>query len=353
MKSAKLNPMWRFSDKGTPWNHHHSAAQKLSEECIWDDKNDRETHWVEGARGVFADVILGLGRYGSPKERNLPAAARILKSGFEGFCRRMVETGDSELAPRFRGYLEELQRESRSFADILQTATVQTRWLLDPAIAEVMSESSFNGTALGERVSTVYIVLPMEQLDVARKFFRIMTGGILADLLRTDRRRKYPVLMICDEAYQYGRMDSLVSAYGMARGFGVKLWTIWNDLSQMRERYPQTYLSILANSAVQIFLGSREPSTSKFMSEQSGFRDVTTQSKNVNWDMKGMPHISEGKAQGRREVLMTQEAQNLPADEALIWVRGVPGVIRAVHKKYFEQWGLRWKARKNPLYKRA
>jgi type IV secretory pathway TraG/TraD family ATPase VirD4 len=88
------------------------------------------------------------------------------------------------------------------------------------------------------------------------------------------------------------------------------------------------------------------------MAKQSGFRDVMTQSRSINYGRDGWPLVSDQKGQTRREVLMIQDAQNIPADEALLWVRGISGVIRCKHKKYFEQWRFFFRYQKNPLYRK-
>jgi len=120
----------------------------------------------------------------------------------------------------------------------------------------------------------------------------------------------------------------------------------------MQERYPKTYLSILGNSGVQIFMSPHDPETAKFISQQSGVRDVVTHSRSVNYARDGWPVVTDSKGQGQRAVVLMQEAQTLPVNEALIWVRGIPGIIRCVHKRYFKQARFFLKYQRNPLYRR-
>jgi len=174
----------------------------------------------------------------------------------------------------------------------------------------------------------------------------------LGELLTPERPHKKKIILFCDEAASYGPLECLVNAYSTARAFGVRVWTVWTDIGAMEQLYPKRYLSLLANSGAQIWLGTKEPRSAEHMSRQSGFRDVMTQSRSINYQRDGWPGVSDQQGQARREVLMIQEAQNLPVNEALLWVRGIPGVIRCKHKRYFDQWRFMFRYRKNPLYRK-
>jgi type IV secretion system protein VirD4 len=163
------------------------------------------------------------------------------------------------------------------------------------------------------------------------------------------------VVFFADETASYKTLDCLIAAYGTARAFGVKLWTFWTDVGAMEELYPRgRYKSFLANSAVTIWLGTKEISTAKHISEQSGMKDVIMHSRNVNYGyaLGGVPAVSDSKSQGHREVVTVRDAMDLPANEALLVVRGIPGIVRVSHKKYFEQRRLRGRYDKNPLYEK-
>ena len=56
--------------------------------------------------------------------------------------------------------------------------------------------------------------------------------------------------MLLDEAAQLGTMPHLRTALTLLRGFGVQVWSLWQDLSQLRLLYPQDWETILNNSAV-------------------------------------------------------------------------------------------------------
>ena len=350
VKIAKYNPMAPLLDPMTQKNRHEAIARRIADGCISGDSAGHDSFWVNGGREVWATWVLAVAKYGRPRDQNLPGVLRLMKSDFEGFCKKIVASRDRELAPRFKSYLREMERESRSFADILQTIYVETSFLLDPAIAESLSASDFRFEWLGLMLMTIAICLPLDLVEVNGKLCRLLVACCLGELLTPDRPRKKKIVLFCDEAASYGPLECLVNAYSTARAFGVRIWTVWTDIGAMEQLYPKRYLSLLANSGAQIWLGTKEPRSAEHMSRQSGFRDVMTQSRSINYQRDGWPGVSDQQGQARREVLMIQEAQNLPVDEALLWVRGIPGVIRCKHKRYFDQWRFFLRYRKNPLY---
>jgi type IV secretory pathway TraG/TraD family ATPase VirD4 len=297
-------------------------------------------------------TVLAVAKYAPPHSRTLPAVVGMMKADFEGFCKKMIAKRDPHLSPRFKAYLREMERESRSFGDILQTVYVETNFLLDPAIAESLSGCDFRYEWMGQIVMTVAICLPMDLVEVSGKVCRLMVACCFGELLRPERSRKRKIILFCDEAASYGPMESLVNAYATARAFGVRVWTCWTDIGALRHLYRERHLSLLANAGVQIWLGTKETQSAEQISKQSGFRDVTTHSRTIGYGRDGWPHVSDQSGQTRREVLMVQDAQNLAPDEALLWVRGIPGVIRCKHKRYFDQWRFFFRYQKNPLYKR-
>lgn len=349
VKIVRINPMSPLFDGSFRPSMRESIARRNSDNCISGSIDAHNAFFTGGARNIFTDVQLAVARYG--KVKTLPVVAQIIAGDFESYSEQMVMRNDSELSPRFAGYLDQMRKQSRGFADLLATAAVETAWMLDAAMAGTLSGSDCKLEELGERVCTFAVVAPMTFMDVNGKLSRLIVGSAFWSLLRLERPRKREIVMYCDEAFQYGTMDALLSSYATSRAFSVRIFSVWQDLAQIKERYPRGYSSILANS-LQIFMGAREPETAMHMQQMSGYREVISHSQNVTYG-DGLPNIAQSQSQMRREVLMAHEAMNLPSDEALLWVRGVPGVIRAKHVPYWKAKGWKYSGRydKNPLYR--
>jgi type IV secretory pathway TraG/TraD family ATPase VirD4 len=169
-------------DGSTPVIRHEAIARRNADGCVGGEVIGRDSFFVNGARRLFAIGQIALSKHGRPRERNLPALARLVESDFEGFCKRMVAANDAELSPVFRTYLNELDRDSRAFGDILQTVIVETSFLRDPAIAASLSESDFRFAWLAQRLMTIAICLPLDLVEVNGKLCRLMVSCCLGEL---------------------------------------------------------------------------------------------------------------------------------------------------------------------------
>jgi type IV secretion system protein VirD4 len=75
-------------------------------------------------------------------------------------------------------------------------------------------------------------------------------------LARRRRIPDKPTLLIVDEAAQLGPMDELRSAVTLMRGYGVKVWSFWQDVSQLVRTYPVDWQSFVNNASVLQLFGT-------------------------------------------------------------------------------------------------
>jgi len=73
-----------------------------------------------------------------------------------------------------------------------------------------------------------------------------------------------------DECAILGRLQSLETAIGLARGFGLQLWTFWQDIHQLIDIYGRKHESFLANSGVHQYFTPNDTKVAKQISERLG-----------------------------------------------------------------------------------
>lgn len=101
---------------------------------------------------------------------------------------------------------------------------------------------------------TIYLILPPDKLQSHRKLLRLWIAAFLKLSLKRQGALPHPTLMMIDEAAQLGTLDDLIRAITLLRGYGVQLWTFWQDLDQLKHLYPNQWRTLLNNSkAVQAF----------------------------------------------------------------------------------------------------
>lgn len=76
----------------------------------------------------------------------------------------------------------------------------------------------------------------------------------------TSRRQipQWPTLFLMDEAAQLGNFSPLVQAITLGRGYGVRVHTFWQDLSQLMTCYPTEWRTIINNCGVKQVFGQTD-----------------------------------------------------------------------------------------------
>ncbi len=375
-RPSRYNPMAALDAKS---NEFSVKTEKISDAVIWEE-GETNRFFTGGARGACSMVQMGLVAHAEAHEKTLVAMRSVITGEFQdgvdifSFAQSILDNStNTALRQKAARFCLSGARESRSLADVIHTADEETRFLSDTALAESLSASDFSFAELKRRVVTVYIVLPMDFLDVCGKYFRLIVASALSELLAGGKG--VPVLILMDEFFQLGSLKAIQNAMGMAAGYGVQLWPVLQDLSQLIELYPRTWETFLSNAAVRMFFGPRDEKTSHYTSGQSGQAERRVIGKSISHqdaaeqheiserqrDTGGgnqrmtMPHpasinVSFGSAS--RQLLLPHECRELDDDEMLLWVERVKGVIRARRRAYWDEREFRGQYSANPYFEK-
>lgn len=354
LNQARFNSMSRLNAKDTL--NFGPLSAKQADAIVWQDEIGSESkHWSKNARKLIHGLIMALVSDGAPKDRTLVRVAEIISTGevYE-FCRSMMnKTSDPFIRQRLAKFAVDPSKidNKGELASIVSTADTEVDFLADAAIADSLSASDFQFADLKKKVCTVYVVLPLDYLEIASRYFRLLVSCALSELIDPAARGNVRTVMLLDEFYQYGALSAVDNAFRMARGARVQLFPVVTGISDLQARYPQTWRSFLANSAVRIFMSAQDDETARYMSEECGEMEVLSLSRNVRIDRAtGEPDVSDGASTARQELLLCHQARSLPSDRMLVLVRGV-GSIFAKRVPYFKDFTLRGRARSNPYFK--
>lgn len=102
---------------------------------------------------------------------------------------------------------------------------------------------------------TIYIVIPPEKLISHNKILRMWLGLIFSLLAKRRNWSGHDTLLMIDEAAQLGHMNELITAKTLLRSYGVKVWSIWQDLNQLQSIYPNEWQTILNGCRTQLWFG--------------------------------------------------------------------------------------------------
>jgi len=136
-----------------------------------------------------------------------------------------------------------------------------------------------------------------------------------------------------------GHMKSVETAAGLMAGFGVKLWIVLQDLSQIKRLYKDSWETFVGNAGLSTFWSNSDKSTLDYLSDKLGQTAVLLERKSDTTMQQRL-----GGATGAREELRVQKlAASHELEEMLerntrrILVKAVgqsPVILQRIH--YYE-----------------
>ena len=196
-----------------------------------------------------------------------------------------------------------------------------------PQLREIMSYDELELDRIGDRKTAVFFTIsdttPTYNFIVALAFSQMF--NLLCE--RADNvhggRLPHHVRVLWDEAANTGQVPSLEKLVAVIRSREVSLCLFYQQYAQCKAIYKDNAETILGNMDSVIFLGGRESSTIKEISE--------------NWLGKATISMqTEGRSRGQsesynqntqrlgRELMTPSELATMPGDKCILQLRGLP-----------------------------
>ena len=87
-------------------------------------------------------------------------------------------------------------------------------------------------------------------------------------------RGQLPVWFVLEEFPTLGHMKSIEMAAGLVAGFGVKLWAVLQDLTQLQTHYSKSWETFLGNAGIIQAFGNADLTTAEHLSKMLGAAQV-------------------------------------------------------------------------------
>lgn len=117
---------------------------------------------------------------------------------------------------------------------------------------------------------SIFLCLPAGRMHSHSRFFRLFIDRLLAAVESSRVQADVPALMILDEMHVLGRMEQLETAAGLFAGFGVRIWSIWQDINQLKNLYGDRWETFLGNASIFQSFGLNDLTSLKYVSERLG-----------------------------------------------------------------------------------
>ena len=140
-------------------------------------------------------------------------------------------------------------------------------------------------------------------------------------------------LFLLDEFAALGLLEAVERAMGLMAGYGLQLWPILQDMSQLRDLYGARANTFIANAGVQQVFGVNDFETAKWLSQIMGQETIGYQTQ--NFKPGDMP--TTGTSITGRDLLTPDEIMQLPSHLQLLRVQGQPTAVVQKLRYYAER----------------
>jgi type IV secretion system protein VirD4 len=272
-RSGSLNP---FDLMTLPRSDIDSDSEMLASLLAVGNRFSTEPFWNTTANGLMAALIAQIASY-SPAERHLGRLRDWLyhedmDMAIAGALDR--DAVKSRMArDQFIGYLAAPHQQTRPC--IRATACSYISALCSDQVALALGASSFRLQDVYEgKPLSIYIVISPDKVESHSPLLRLWVGTLLTTVTRRTVMPRQRTLFMLDECAQLGSLSILRQAITLLRGSGLQTWTFWQDLSQLRQLYPNDWQTIVNNSGVLQVFGIANHHMAKEWSELLGQQEL-------------------------------------------------------------------------------
>lgn len=280
--SAHINP-FDFINPNAP-DMGDVARMFASSMIVRSDPNG--DFFYNGAESLITKLIVYICTYYpvGNRNRNLLYLRHLLAMPSKDLLHNEIEVNHSDMLSRgkiphplfteLKSWLKtNIDSRSKSFNDIYSFALQATEFITSPQVAATLRDSNIDILKLKTSPMSLYLVLDMDKLlfvgDMYKPLVRLIITTCMLGASSRDNA-KYKLLFMLDEIAQLGNLQYLPNLMSIYRSKGVVIWTIWQNLEQMKKNYEKDWESMVGNCDVQQYFGVNDQSTAEMVSKAAG-----------------------------------------------------------------------------------
>lgn len=315
----------------------------------------RESHWDDKATSILKALILHTLQQ-PPASRTLASVRRLSVGSKETFIETLEEiaahspsTAAKEIASgAITSAIDSDGNFSPEFSSILSNLQKATEpWSAGAPAGVLSSSSTFSLNDLTGDITTLYLCVDEDLLEVYDRWLRVMVGCTLKTLTRAKAQRtKRKVVLLLDEAAVLGPLDVLEKQAGLLRAYCTPV-LIWQNLPQMTRVYGEAAAkTFLANASARVFFGVNDNDTAQYVATMVGNTTTLSSSSGVSTSgLGGAASRQEGQSESGYWLLDASEVQR-SLTRTIIKLRNVDFPIKGKRIDYRKVW--RWRGLWDP-----
>ena len=281
---AGFNPLAGLDPDGSIFIDECDA---IADALVVPEPGKENDHWNASARLVLRGFIAWVAASSTVETRDLNEVRRLLflpagidgPGEFEHQLVQMLESIDGDLLAHgvpYEAASALLGMSDRERSGVLSTIRQHIAFLSSPPVAATLSGKGRSPDLRSWKHGqvSVYLCLPAARLHRHFRFFRLFINRLLGAVEAEPDAPETPALMLLDEMHVLGHMSALETAAGLLAGYGVRIWSIWQDLAQLKHLYRDRWETFLGNASIFQVFGLNDLTTLKYVSDRLGTSSI-------------------------------------------------------------------------------
>ena len=322
-------------------NHRIDDVQKIANFLIPTPKG-ADPMWSSEARDLFFGVVMFL--LDIPElPVTLGEVLRQLKTEKETaeyFAEELAARRD-QLSPACVASISNfVNKPPKERSGVKSTLTSALNLWANPLIDAATSENDFDLRELRKRPMTVYIGVTPDNLDRLAPIVNLFVQQLI-DLNTQELPAKYDkkgnrlsgnpvykhqVLLLLDEFTAIGRMQILEKGIAFIAGYGLRMLTIIQSPSQLREVYGHDNAETFEkNHAANVIFRPEKMQEAEEIAKELGFKTATQTTVTTPRGF-GSGSGTKSRSETKRQLLLPQEVKDLDDKECIVLASGVPPI---------------------------
>lgn len=325
LASCGCNPMVAGIDIDSP--NFYEEAVAIADAFDWSDKGDR--FFPDAGRDYTTSLIMHVRRRDGDNA-NLSTVLQLMMDheeidengkptkGPRYTAAEMVASGHFQIAALAGRFLT--QGSPKTIDSIRQTAQTAARSLLSDPIRADLSKNGIDWGQLTETPTTVFVILPAEDLQFHAVWLKLIVSCALNAIYRKAGNVRVNTLLMLSEFFAVGALRSVQAAMGQGAKYGVRVWPVLQDIGQLQTMFGDHGAeTFIANSGCVFAFTPGDGNTSEFLSRYAGEHAVEHVS--VSDDPQGGPPRISVDVRDER-IWPPHKIRNIPKFHGLVWKFG-------------------------------
>jgi type IV secretion system protein VirD4 len=347
--AMKFNPAFRDTCRYNPLAEIRRGdcevkdAQNVTDMIVDPDGKGKPDHWSKEADSWLLAVVLhvlyvepnktlaGVAMFLDNPERSMEATLQLMLATrhLNGRVHPVIGIGVRAMLNKSANERSGVHSTARSFFNLYH----------DPIVAEATSESDFRITDLmrADYPLSLYLISPPSDKSRLRPLFRLMLNQIVRRLTEElhPEGNRHRLLLLLDEFPSLGRLEFFEEGLGFVAGYGLKCMMINQSYNQIVKYYGPAN-TVMDGAHVHVLYAPNTDETAERISKMLGVTtEIHQQTNYTGGRLHGwLGHVMVSNQETSRPLLTAGEVRELPADDEIVIVAGLPP-IRAKKIKYF------------------